>query len=70
MSKLTPTTVILIIAGLGALIFLLYYFKSKKTVTENTVPTTPPLNATGEPNSNTLAPNRLVNTPVGYILNR
>jgi len=67
MSKLTPTTIIMLIAGLGAGVFLFFYFRKKK---ENETPAATIEEATKPApaeTSNGFAPMRLVPTPVGYV---
>ncbi len=78
MSKLTPTTVILMIAAIGAGVFLYLYYSNKKRLE-----TTPPTGtATSPPTTTETAPPttqplvrmaqmvRLVKTPVGFMTTR
>ena len=65
MSKLTPTTIIMLIAGLGAGVFLFFYLRKKKE--KETPAATIEAATTTDTTSNGLAPMRLVPTPVGYM---
>jgi len=72
MSKLTPTTIILLIAGLGAAILLVVYYRKKKAkkavdpakAGQKPAPATDKKNLTA---NRGFAPMRLVKTPVGFI---
>ncbi len=71
MSKLTPTTIILMIAGLGAVVLLFVYYRKKKADkipdTSVTAAGEKPASAQTNHSAKGFAPMQLVKTPVGYV---
>ena len=80
MKKLTPTSVILMIAGLGAILVLLFYYKEKRS--KQVVADAPPVTGTAPATTTTTTtpqglrpvfnrgikpPVRLIKTPVGFM---
>ena len=69
MTKLTPITIILLIAGIGASILLFVYYRKKKAkkAPDKAVAEQKPAPATDQKLMRGIAPMRLVKTPVGYV---